>query len=89
MKALVEKADGKPDILIGGGVDASVIPMLYEKTNAHSYHMSGKISLESAMTYRKQDVSMGVASVSEYEIWRTSEERIREARKVLDSLQNH
>lgn len=89
LKALVEKTDGKPDILIGGGVDASVIPMLYEKTHAQSYHMSGKISLESAMTYRKQDVSMGVASVSEYEIWRTSEERIREARKVLDSLQNH
>ena len=63
-----------------------MIPMLYEKTHAHSYHMSGKISLESAMTYRKQDVSMGVAAVSEYEIWRTSEEKIREARKVLDAL---
>lgn len=29
---------------------------------------------------------MGVASVSEYEIWRTSEKRIREARRVLDHL---
>lgn len=86
LRNLVEKAQGELDILIGGGVDASVIPMLYEKTHAHSYHMSGKISLESAMTYRKQDVSMGVASVSEYEIWRTNEQRIREARQVLDAL---
>lgn len=86
LQELVERAQGKPDILIGGGVDASVIPMLSEKTHAHSYHMSGKVSLESRMTYRKEDVSMGLASVSEYEIWRTSEQRIRQAREVIDAL---
>lgn len=86
LKELVEKAQGETEILIGGGVDASVIPMLAEKTKAKAYHMSGKISMESEMRYRKQDVSMGVASVSEYEIWRTSEKRVREAREVLDHL---
>lgn len=86
LKELVEKAQGETEILVGGGVDASVIPMLAEKTKAKAYHMSGKISVESEMRYRKQDVSMGVASVSEYEIWRTSEKRVREARKVLDHL---
>ena len=86
LKELVEKAQGETEILIGGGVDASVLPMLAEKTKAKAYHMSGKISMESEMRYRKQDVSMGVASVSEYEIWRTSEKRIREARRVLDHL---
>ena len=49
--------------------------------------MSGKIVVESAMTYRKEDVSMGVADVSEYEIWRTREERIRAAKKMLEELQ--
>lgn len=86
LNELVEKAQGETEILIGGGVDASVIPMLAEKTKAKAYHMSGKISVESEMRYRKQDVSMGVASVSEYEIWRTSEKRVREARNVLDHL---
>lgn len=86
LKELVEQAQGKTEILVGGGVDASVLPVLAEKTKAKAFHMSGKISIESEMQYRKQDVSMGVASVSEYEIWRTSEKRIREARRVLDHL---
>ena len=86
LKALVEKAQGKPEIMIGGGVDASVLGRLYEETGASAYHMSGKIVVESAMTYRKEDVRMGAADVSEYEIWRTSEERIRAARKVLEEL---
>ena len=42
--------------------------------------------MESQMRYRKQDVNMGIASVSEYEIWRTSEKRVREARNILDYL---
>ena len=86
LKELVEKAQGETEILVGGGVDASVLPVLAEKTKAKSYHMSGKISMESEMRYRKQDVSMGIASVSEYEIWRTSEKRVWEARKILDEL---
>lgn len=86
LEKLVEQAKGKPDILIGGGVSASVIKTLYEKTRATSYHMSGKVLLDSKMLYRKKGVSMGVASMSEYEIWRTSEERIREARKAIEEL---
>lgn len=86
LKQLVEKSENKIEILVGGGVDGKVIPTLYEKTNATSYHMSGKISLESQMQYRNTNVNMGLADMSEYEIWRTSEERIREARNVLDCL---
>ena len=86
LKELVEQAQGKTEILVGGDVDASVLPVLAEKTKAKAFHMSGKVSIESEMQYRKQDVSMGVASVSEYEIWRTSEKRIREARRVLGHL---
>lgn len=83
---LVEKSEGKVDILIGGGVDASVIKELYDKTGTRCFHMSGKITLDSDMQYRKEDVSMGVASMSEYEIWRTSARRIQDARKVIEEL---
>ena len=88
LSELVRKAEKKVDILIGGGVDASVIQELYDKTGATSYHMSGKITLDSEMQYRKEDVSMGVASMSEYEIWRTSSLRVSAAKKVLDKIRD-
>jgi copper homeostasis protein len=88
LSELVRKAEKKVDILIGGGVDASVIEELYDKTGATSYHMSGKITLDSEMQYRKEDVSMGVASMSEYEIWRTSSLRVSAAKKVLDKIRD-
>ncbi|NCC45094.1 MAG: copper homeostasis protein CutC, partial [Clostridia bacterium] len=59
---------------------------LYPLTKAKAYHMSGKISLDSEMKYRKPDVNMGIQSMSEYEIWRTDENKIREARQVLEEL---
>ena len=59
---------------------------LYQETGSHTYHMSGKVTLNSEMKYRKEDVSMGIASMSEYEIWRTSAERIKKAREVLEAL---
>ncbi len=86
LRKLVIEAKDTVDILIGGGVDGTVIRELYEKTGASSYHMSGKITLDSQMKYRKEDVSMGVASMSEYEIWRTSADRVRMAKEVLENL---
>ena len=83
---LMKKANREVDILIGGGVDVSVIPALYESTGATSYHMSGKVTLDSEMQYRKEDVSMGVASMSEYQIWRTSAERVSQVKVVLEEL---
>jgi copper homeostasis protein len=48
--------------------------------------MSGKNVLDSAMSYRKQDVSMGVPGLGEYEIFRTDREKIQAARQVLDEI---
>ena len=84
---LAEQADGRIDILIGSGVDASAIRELYPKVKTRSYHMSGKVTLESEMEYRKEGVNMGLPSLSEFEIWRTSEEKIREAAETLQGFQ--
>ncbi len=81
---LIEQADGRIDIMAGAGISASVIEKLLPVTKGTSYHMSGKITLDSKMNYRKADVSMGLPSLSEYEIWQTSEEAVREAVQVLD-----
>lgn len=81
---LVKKAANRIDIIVGGGVNASVIKDLYSITNATSYHMSGKSRKPSGMTYRKEGISMGVASLDEYSIWQTMEENIRAAKEVLE-----
>ncbi len=39
------------------------------------------------MEYRKEGVNMGLPSLSEFEIWRTSEEKIREAAEALQGFQ--
>ena len=81
---LVEKSAGRIHIMAGAGVNAEAISSIYEKTGITDYHMSGKILLDSKMQYRKEGVSMGLPSLSEYEIFRTSEQKVRNARKVLN-----
>lgn len=86
LTTLVREAAGEIDILIGSGVKDSVIEPLAKQTGATSFHMSGKITLDSPMVYRKEDVSMGLPLVSEYTIWQTSTEEIAKARAVLDAV---
>ena len=55
-------------------------------TNATAYHMSGKVTLDSMMEYRKEGVNMGLPTLSEFEVWRTDAEKIKEAKTVLEEL---
>lgn len=84
LKDLIKKSENKVDILVGSGVNASVIETFLKETNAHSFHMSGKETLDSKMIYRKEDLSMGLPMMSEYEVWKTSCEKIKEAKTVLE-----
>lgn len=86
LKNLVEKSAGRIAIQVGSGVNADVIREVYPKTGATAFHMSGKRTLDSSMEYRREGVNMGLPSLSEFEIWRTDEAAIREARQVLDEL---
>lgn len=86
LKELVSAAGDDIDIMVGSGVSAEVIREIGPYVGAHAFHMSGKVTLDSEMEYRKEGVNMGLPSISEFDIWRTKEEKIREARKVLDSF---
>ena len=86
IKKLVELEDGIITIQVGSGVDAETIRQIQPYTGAHAFHMSGKQNLESMMVYRKEGVSMGVPSISEFEIIRTEQEKIRQACQVLEEL---
>ena len=73
-----------PDILVGGGVNAGVISDFLRDTPLRSFHMSGKRVLKSGMTYRNPKVSMGVASLDEYQLWRTDPAAVAAAVQVLE-----
>ena len=82
---LVHRAGNDVEILIGAGVNAAVIGDLLPVTGAHAFHMSGKRTLDSQMTYRREGVPMGLPGISEFEIWRTDAQAIAQARQVLDT----
>lgn len=79
IKNLIEESNDSIEILVGGGVSAMNIPSLICETGAHAFHMSGKEVLESKMEYKNTRVNMGLKEISEFEIYRTSEEKIRRA----------
>ena len=66
--------------------EADAIRELYPKTGVTAYHMSGKIELASPMQYRKENVNMGLPSLSEYTLYRTDVKAVRSARAVLEEL---
>lgn len=82
--SLLQKAAGRADILIGGGVSAGVITdFRREYPSSSAFHLSGKSVLDSGMTYRNAEVSMGLPGISEFQVWRTEEDAIRRAADVL------
>lgn len=85
LKQMNEQAGGRLTILAAGGVSAAVIPALHE-AGLVAYHMSGKTILNSAMRFRRPEVSMGMPGISEFQIWRSTEENFRAAREAVDRL---
>ena len=81
---LLDRAEGRGDILIGGGVNAAVIRDFRRGLPlARCFHMSGKEVLESGMTFRNPRVSMGLPGISEFQVWRTGEDAVRRAAAAL------
>ena len=86
LRRLVEAAGPDLEILVGAGVTPANLPALAAETGAHAFHMSGKQVLDSRMAFRREGVPMGLPGFSEFEVWQTSEETIRAARRVLNEL---
>ena len=83
LKELQEKIAGRIDILAASGIGAESIEKLLPYTGITSYHMSGKIVVDSAMEYRKEGIGLGLSERGDYALWQTSEEEIVKAVKVL------
>ena len=84
---LVERAGGHLDILAVAGIRPDVIPELAACTGIKSFHLSGKMVIDSRMEFRREGIPMGIPGSNEFEIWQTDEEQVRRAAEVLKRLE--
>lgn len=84
---LFQQAGGRIDIMAGSGVRRDNIRAIYERTGIKVFHTTGRRgAVDSGMTYRKEGVSMGLPSLSEYELWRTNQEEFRICAETVHAL---
>ncbi len=87
LRELTARTAGRIDIMAGAGVNRTNIRLLHEYAGVTSFHTSARRgAADSGMRYRKKGVSMGLPSLSEYEIWRTDEEEFRACAQIVHSL---
>lgn len=84
---LRRKAAGRIVIMAGSGVKKENIRTIYGKTGILAYHTTARRgAVNSGMVYRKEGVSMGLPSLSEYELWRTDPEEFRACAEIVRTL---
>ena len=71
----------------GSGVKRTNIAGIAAQTGITTFHTTGrKGSVDSGMRYRKEGVSMGLPSLSEYELWLTDEAEFRACAETVHAL---
>ena len=87
LKELRERAAGRIDIMAGSGVKKENIQALHDFTGINVFHTSGRRgTVESGMKYRKSTVTMGLPSLSEYELRQTDEQEFRACARIVHAL---
>lgn len=86
LRELQKESQGEIQIQAGGGVTPENLETLFYQTGIRAWHMSAKARIESRMKYRNPDVHMGIADISEYILFQTSEEKVRQAAEILKRL---
>ena len=87
LRMLHAHAAGRIDIMAGCGVKKENIRAIFDGAGITSFHTTGRgAPLDSGMVYRKAGVSMGLPSLSEYEVWRTDPEEFRSCAEIVHGL---
>lgn len=87
LRELVRRAAGRIEIMAGCGVRRENIRAIYDRAGVRAFHTTGRSGpLDSGMVYRKPGVSMGLPSLSEYELWRTDEREFKACAKLVHAL---
>lgn len=84
---LRQKAGGRIDMMAGSGVNRDNIRAIYEQSGVRVFHTTARRGpVDSGMVYRKEGVSMGLPSLSEYELWQTDEEEMAACARLVHGL---
>ena len=86
IKRAQELYGNKIEIMVGSGINAENVYKFYE-IGIRNFHLSGKVQIDSLMTYRKEGVSMGAISAEEeYKITQTDYRKLEDVRKILELI---
>ncbi|RFS16006.1 copper homeostasis protein CutC [Emticicia sp. C21] len=89
LKTLAEKADNRIEIMAGGGVTARNAAQLLE-AGVHALHMTGKGIVNSQMEYRKPDVSMASAVLTnEFEMYEANFDNCKAVVDIITTKKYH
>lgn len=83
LRQLQERSRGRIEILAASGIGPDPIRSLIPFTGISSYHMSGKVELESAMTFRMPGIGLGLGKNADYRILRTDRREIARSVEIL------
>ena len=84
---LVSRADDRIQIMAGCGVRRENIRAIHQRAGVRAFHTSAKgAPLDSGMIYRKPGVSMGLPSLSEYQLWQTDRREFEECARIVHGL---
>ena len=81
IRALVEQADGRIEIMPGSGINEDNISEIAAATGARAFHSSAKVSQPSGMKYLN-DAVKGMGGT----VWMSSNEKIRRLADILKNL---
>lgn len=82
---LVKCAGGRIVVMPGCGITADNIEEIQKITSARAFHLSARSSVESGMTYRNGEVSMGgMVKVEEYKFNYTDHEKVEDIIKKIN-----
>ena len=83
LKTLVEKSQNRIEIMVGSGVSAQNTQQ-FLNIGIHALHMTGKGVIESKMVFRKPDVSMANAALTnEYQIYEADFDKCKAVAEIL------
>ena len=86
---LIEKANGRIDIMPGSGVNETTVQEIVQKTNCKEIHFSATAFREGGMQYKNELIAgMGSSQGSEYQLRTVDADRVRKMRELVnqDSL---
>jgi copper homeostasis protein len=83
---LVRAAEGRAQIMVGGGVRAENVRDLIEATGASSFHSAASSKISSPVEYQAKGVHLGDPGIDDYQKTVVRVEDVRKLRQAMDPV---